>query len=114
MIEKNNLGNRSKRGYEGVWKTRSGAGVPKIVLRDNVIAFEAPRNRGVTSLTGVNVNIVECANNTILWLGPGAFPGEPPSGMQDCFRILTGTLGEERRRDLRRQWIADHPDIARL
>jgi hypothetical protein len=111
---KNNLGDRSKMGYEGLWKTRGRAGVPKIVLRDNVFAFEARRNRGVTSLTGVNVDIIECANNTILWLGPGAFPGELPSGMQDCFRILTDSLAVERWRDLRRQWIADHPDIARL
>jgi hypothetical protein len=84
---KNNLGNRSKMGYEGLWKTRRGAGVLKIVLRDNVFAFEAPRNRGVTSLTGLNVDIIECATNTILWLGPGAFPGELP---QVC-KIASGS-----------------------
>ena len=110
----NQLGNRSKSGYEQIWKTRSNAGVPKVVLRDNVIAFEVPRDRGVTSLTGANVDIIECANNTILWLGSGSFPGALPSGGEDCFRIVTGSQAQERWRELRQRWIDDHPNVARL
>ena len=44
-------GDRSKAGYEAVFKTREkDARVPKLVLRDNVIAYEVPVHRRSTQL----------------------------------------------------------------
>jgi hypothetical protein len=56
--------------------------------------------------------IDECQNNTIIWLGPGSYPGKlPTQKFPNCFEILTGQEG----RDLWGQkvidWHARHPDV---
>jgi hypothetical protein len=56
--------------------------------------------------------IDECQNNTIIWLGPGSYPGKlPTQKFLNCFEIVTGQEG----RDLWRQkvidWHARHPDV---
>ncbi len=53
-----------------------------------------------------------CQNNTIIWLGPGPYPGKLPTRkFPDGFKIVTGQEG----RDLWRQkvvdWHSRHPDV---
>ena len=114
---RNRLGNRSASGYGELIKTRGrDEHVSQLAMRDNVLAFEAPaRNREVqTEFNGPHVRIVECANNTILWLGPGSFPGELPAGWEDCFTVISGSEAQQRWDGLRQQWIDAHPEIPRL
>jgi hypothetical protein len=62
------------------------------------------------------VTITECANNTVLWLGSGAFPAANtiPSQFKSCFTIVTGSAARNQWASLRQKWIDAHPDIPRL
>ena len=114
---RNPLGDRSASGYGELIKTRGrDERVSQLVLRDNVLAFEAPAgNRRLdTKFNGPHVQIVDCANNTILWLGSGSFPGDLPAGWEDCFTVISGGEAQERWDRLRQQWIDAHPEIPRL
>jgi hypothetical protein len=114
---RNPLGDRSASGYGEVFKTRGRDGrVPKLVMRNNVLAFEKPAEgrKLQTRFNGPHVEIVDCANNTILWLGSGSFPGSLPDDWEECFTIIGGSEAQERWDRLRMQWIDAHPDIPRL
>jgi hypothetical protein len=111
------LGDRTESGYGEFIKTRGGDGrVPMLAMRNNVLAFDAPAGsrRLQTKFNGPHVEMVDCANNTILWLGAGSFPGVLPDGWEECFTIISGSEAQERWDTLRRQWIDAHPDIPRL
>jgi hypothetical protein len=114
---RNPLGDRTQSGYTDFLKTRAGDGrVPSFVLRNNVLAFEAPAGRRAVAarFNGSHVRITDCANNTILWLGPGSFPERLPSGWEECFTIISGDEARQRWETLRQQWIDAHPDIPSL
>lgn len=114
---RNPLGDRSQSGYGELIKTRSRDGrVPKLALRDNVLAFEPPpgNRRLQTKFDGPHVEIVDCANNTILWFGSGSFPGSLPRGWEHCFTVISGSEAQERWDGLRQQWIDAHLEIPRL
>jgi hypothetical protein len=112
---RNRQGDPGKSGYERLLKTRKqDARVPKLVLRDNVIAYEVPRDRGSTALRAAHVRITECANNIILWFGDGKFPGPIPDDLSGCFTIATGAAAQRRWATLRQRWIDAHPEVARL
>ncbi len=108
-------GDRSKAGYETLFKTREKDGrVPRLVFRDNVVAYEVPYSRGTTTIGSAHVRITDCANNTILWFGTQRFPGPIPDDLRSCFTIVTGAEAVRRWAELRERWIGAHPDIARL
>jgi hypothetical protein len=112
---RNRQGDPDRSGYEGLLKTRKkDARVPELVLRDNVIAFEVPRDRGSTALRSAHVRVTECANNTILWFGEDPFPGPVPNDLSACFTIVTGAEAERRWAALRQRWIDAHSEVARL
>jgi hypothetical protein len=111
------LGDRSQSGYGELIKTRGRDDrVPKLVVRNNVLAFEAPTEgrKLQTKFKGSHVDIVDCANNTILWLGSGPFPGTLPDDWEDCFTVIGGSEAQQRWDRLRAQWIDAHPAIPRL
>jgi hypothetical protein len=113
---------RTKLGYGAFFKAHdreSPVRVPRMVLRDNVVAYEVPgwwRGRGAppTSLKTGKVRVTECSNNTILWFGDGSFPGPIPDALSSCFKIVTGKAARDQWTSLRQQWIDAHPDIPRL
>ena len=112
---RNRRGDRGKSGYEVLLKTRNkDARVPKLVLRDNVIAYEVPHDRGSTAFEAAHVRITECADNTILWFGEERFPGPVPDELSGCLTIVTGAAARRRWAALRQQWIDAHPEVARL
>jgi hypothetical protein len=116
-VRRQPLGDRTSSGYGEVIKTRGGDDrVPNLVMRHNVLAFdEPPGGRKLqTKFNGRHVRIVDCANNTILWLGSGPFPGDLPAGREDCFTVISGSDAQERWETLRQQWIDAHPEIPRL
>jgi hypothetical protein len=111
------LGDRTESGYGELFKTRGRDGrVPKLVMRDNVLAFEPPAAGRTldTRFNGPHVEIVDCANNTILWLGTGSFPGSLPDDWEDCFTVIGGSEAQERWDRLRQEWIDAHQGIPRL
>jgi hypothetical protein len=53
-----------------------------------------------------------CANNTIIWLGPGSYPGRlPTTKFPGCVVILTGQQGRDFWREKVADWHARHPDV---
>jgi hypothetical protein len=53
-----------------------------------------------------------CENNTIVWLGPGDYPGTLPTGkFPGCFTILTGQAGHDFWRQKVTDWHARHPGV---
>lgn len=58
------------------------------------------------------VLIDACANNTIIWLGPGDYPGELPTAeFPDCFTLLTGQHGIDLWVEKVSDWHSRHPDV---
>lgn len=56
--------------------------------------------------------IDECQNNTIIWLGPGPYPGKLPSQkFPSSFKIVTGQEGRDLWRNKVIDWHARHPDV---
>jgi hypothetical protein len=54
----------------------------------------------------------ECENNTIIWLGPGDFPGLlPTKKFPNGIRVVTGEEGRELWKSLVILWHARHPDV---
>lgn len=53
-----------------------------------------------------------CENNTIIWLGPGPFPGKLPNQkFPNCIKIVTGQEGLELWRERVIDWHARHPGV---
>jgi len=53
-----------------------------------------------------------CENNTIIWLGGGAYPGElPTSKFPGCFTLLTGQQGIDYWVARVTDWHARHPEV---
>lgn len=56
--------------------------------------------------------IDECQNNTIIWLGPGPFPGQLPlEKFPGCVEIVTGQEGRDLWAGLVADWHARHPEV---
>ncbi len=55
-----------------------------------------------------------CQNNTIIWSGPGAYPGKLPTRkFPDCFKIVTGQEGLDLWQQQVVDWHARHPDVGK-
>ena len=53
-----------------------------------------------------------CENNTIIWLGPGEYPGAlPDQKFPGCFNIVTGQAGRDLWRQKVTDWHKRHPDV---
>jgi hypothetical protein len=56
--------------------------------------------------------IDECQNNTIIWLGPGPYPGKLPTRkFPNSFQIVTGQEGRDLWRRKVTDWHSRHPDV---
>ncbi len=56
--------------------------------------------------------IDRCENNTIIWLGPGRYPGKlPVQKFPDGFRIVTGQEGRDLWQAKVTDWHNRHPDV---
>ena len=74
-------------GHGGFFKWDDQGRSPKLALYDNVLRVDQLPNHGTLALPDVPV---ACANNTIVWLGDGAFP-DAASWLTKCpdTRIVT-------------------------
>src|SRR5439155_1469154 len=100
-------------GYGGFWKW-SGSGSPNtdigpmLVITNTVFRADAPPVEGNGAglyMAPVPGKVKSCANNVMVWLGPGSFPEPLPS----CFTVLTGQAGRDYWDNAVAQWKAAHP-----
>ena len=105
-------------GYGGFWKW-SGGGTPNtdigpsLVLNNNVFRADqlpAEHNSAGLYMAPVPGKVTSCANNVMVWLGPGSFPEPLPS----CFTVLTGQAGRDYWDRAVAQWKAAHPALIDL
>jgi hypothetical protein len=85
---------------------------PQFVLEDNVFLFTQESASSSTDLPDEQF-LNACSNNTIIWLGSGAFPGSLPSTSKfpNCYTILTGAAGQAFWKAKVQDWFARHPDV---
>ena len=85
---------------------------PKLALYNNVFRADARAREdlGIRE-TMVPPNLVDCSNNVMIWLGPGAFPYSYPATFngKTCFTILTGQVGLAYWNAAVANWTARHP-----
>src|SRR5205809_352973 len=102
-------------GYGGFWKW-SGSGSPNtdigpmLVITNTVFRADAPPVEGNGAglyMAPVPGKLKSCANNVMVWLGPGSFPEPLPS----CFTVLTGQAGRDYWDNAVAQWKAAHPTL---
>ena len=85
---------------------------PKLALYNNVFRADAvAREDHAIRETMVPPNLVDCSNNVMIWLGPGAFPYSYPATFngKTCFTILTGQVGLAYWNAAVATWTARHP-----
>ena len=105
-------------GYGGFWKW-SGGGTPNtdngpmLVVNNTVFRADqqpAEHNGAGLYMAPVPGKVKSCANNVMVWLGPGSFPEPLPS----CFTVLTGQAGRDYWDRAVAQWKAAHATLVDL
>ena len=85
---------------------------PQLALYNNVFRADAVawESLGIRE-TMVPPNLVDCSNNVMIWLGPGAFPYSYPATFngKTCFTIMTGQAGLDYWNAAVAAWKARHP-----
>lgn len=98
--------------HEAFWKWSADA--PKLALYGNVFRADAGSEDG----NGADMfmapppgKLADCANNVMVWLGPGAFPEALPTTFdgKSCFTLMTGATGLDYWNNAVAQWKAAHP-----
>jgi hypothetical protein len=84
-------GTAADRGHGGFfkwhrWKEPERSLSPKLALHGNVFMVETTGQEGGKRLGVPPDKLASCSNNTMVWLGPGEFPGKLPA---DCFKVTT-------------------------
>jgi hypothetical protein len=101
-------------GHKGWFKWRAGRG-PKLELYNNVFMMEQPANMPdrAAGIPPVDKNgdplveIVDCKNNVMVWLGEGEYPYY----LDDCFTVTKDRSIWDR---AKQDWIDRHPKVPRL
>jgi hypothetical protein len=86
-----------------LWNNPAQSLSPKLALYNNIFMAEQMSVNGSRMGTPPG-QVLDCANNTMVWLGPGAFPGELPS----CFTITTDRSVWD---DAVADWHDRHPSV---
>jgi len=89
-----------------LWDRPADSLSPKLALYDNVFMAERVGDDGGARMGTPPEQVLDCANNVMVWLGPGDFPGTLP----DCFTITTDRgVWDTAAAD----WLDRHPQIGR-
>lgn len=79
---------------------------PKVVFKNNIIKYDIrPCVESYSGIIPPQLNFAECKNNTIVYLGPGEFPGKAPT----CFKV---TKDVNVWNNAVNRWKSAHPDVA--
>ncbi len=84
-------GTAADRGHGGFfkwhrWKEPERSLSPKLALHGNVFMVETAGQEGGKRLGVPPDKLASCSDNTMVWLGPGEFPGKLPG---ECFKVTT-------------------------
>jgi len=89
-----------------LWDRPADSLSPKLALYDNVFMAERVGHVGDDRMGIPPDQLLDCANNVMVWLGPGEFPETLPA----CFTVTTDrTVWDNAVAD----WLARHPQIGR-
>lgn len=99
--------------HNAFWKWSRSIG-PKVALYNTVFRADHPSREGNGAgmyMAPPPGKLLDCENNVMVWLGPGAFPEALPTTFngKPCFRLLTGAEGLQYWNDAAAQWKANHP-----
>ena len=87
------------------WDNPSTSLSPKLALYNNVFMAERVGQPGKSRMGIPPDQLQDCANNVMVWLGPGSFPATLPS----CFTVTTDRSVWD---DAVADWLARHPTVA--
>ena len=89
-----------------LWNDPASSLSPKLALYNNIFMAEQVGDVGGDRMGTPPGQVADCANNIMVWLGPGPFPGTLPA----CFTVTTDrTVWDNAVAD----WIARHPQVGR-
>ncbi len=98
-------------GHGNFFKLGDSRRSPHFSIKNSVFLAAHPAGRSKLDFPPDNL-IDLCQNNTIIWLGPGPYPGKLPTRkFPHSFRIVTGQEGRELWRQKVMDWHARHPDV---
>ena len=100
--------------HNAFWKW--GDDAPKLALYGNVFRADAGSEEGNGAgmfMAPPPGKLADCANNVMVWLGPGAFPEQLPTTFdgKSCFTLMTGATGLDYWNNAVAQWKAAHPSV---
>ncbi len=78
---------------------------PMVSLYNNVYRADSPSSLGGHTLGPPAGKLKDCADNVMVWLGPGPFPEPLPA----CYTLLTGAVGLAYWDNAVATWKANHP-----
>ncbi|HEV2671990.1 MAG TPA: Ig-like domain-containing protein [Gemmatimonadales bacterium] len=98
--------------HNAFWKWSDNA--PQLALYGNVFRADAGSEEGNGAgmfMAPPPGKLADCANNVMVWLGPGAFPEQLPTTFDGkvCFTLMTGATGLDYWNNAVAQWKAAHP-----
>jgi hypothetical protein len=98
--------------HNAFWKWSANA--PNLALYGNVFRADAGSEEGNGAgmfMAPPPGKLADCANNVMVWLGPGAFPEQLPTTFDGkaCFTLMTGATGLDYWNNAVAQWKAAHP-----
>jgi hypothetical protein len=79
---------------------------PKLALYNTVFMAERVGQVGGDRMGVPPGQLLDCANNVMVWLGPGDFPAELPA----CFTVTTDRAVWD---DAVADWLDRHPAVGR-
>jgi len=95
-------------GHGRFWKMNSSdgsGGDPRLALHDNIFRMDTDNSCCGNFFIPPPAYLASCANNIIVWLGPGDFPEPIPS----CFRVTRDRAVWD---DAVAAWLERHPNVA--
>lgn len=92
-------------GHGGFFKWDSSGISPRLALHNNV--FRADQDASSIGLDIPQDKLAECSNNTMVWLGPGNYPGDLPTTFngQPCFAL---TRDQSVWDNAKAKWLREH------
>ena len=87
------------------WSTKGLAAGTSLALHGNIFMAERVGQPGKSRMGIPPDQLQDCANNVMVWLGPGSFPATLPS----CFTVTTDRSVWD---DAVADWLARHPTVA--
>jgi hypothetical protein len=98
-------------GHGSLFKLGDLADIPRFSISNSVFAATHLTRHDKLDFPPAG-RIVACENNTVIWLGPGDYPGALPNArFPGCVKVVTGQVGRQLWRQRVTDWHARHPGV---